>query len=132
MKNAHVNLPEFIQFQSDHLVLTPKLISYSFTDRIRSSSTLQTSKPNRPTFLTQITTTTTNFTLQSPSKRLARSRHSYDTVMYHEKQHRERYSLRPTLTKFDSMSCFQEVSRLEILSPFFYFYFVCLVHSCTQ
>lgn len=52
--------------------------------------------------------TTHNTTIQSPSKRLSRSRHSYDATIYHEKQRQKR----PITSKFDAMSCFNEVSRL--------------------
>jgi len=110
--NRHLNLPEFIHFQLDHLRLTPKLISHPFYDRSRSLSAFQLSKYNRPSIASQ-TTTRTNPTLYSPIKRISRSRHSYDSVAYHEKQ-QQKYPPRSKMKKFDSMSCFNEVSRLEI------------------
>ncbi len=113
------NLPEFIHFKSDHLVLTPRLNSHPSSDRLRSLSASQTSKLNRQS---QSATITTNQSI----KRIARSRHSYDSVVYHEKQ-QQKYSLRPIPNKFDSMSCFNEVSRLEIFFFFFFFFFLVIL-----
>jgi hypothetical protein len=120
-KNLQNNLPEFIHFQSDHLVLTPQLNSHSSSDRLRSLSASQISKTNRTS---QTTTITTINPMTYPSiKRISRSRHSYDCVVYHEKQQQQKYSLRSIPNKFDSISCFNEVSRLEIFSVFFFFFF---------
>jgi len=119
-RDLHFNLPEFLHFQSDHLVLTPKLISHSSYDRLRSSSTFQTSKFNRQP--TPSPPTTSNPTVYSPTKRLPRSRHSYDTTLFYEKQQQQQqqqqYSARQMMNKFDSMSCFNEVRRLVV---FFFF-----------
>ena len=111
------NLPEFIHFKSDHLVLTPQLISPPSSDRLRSLSASQTSKLNRASQSTAITT-------NQSIKRISRSRHSYDSVVYHEKQ-QKKYSSRPMPNKFDSMSCFNEVSGLEIF--FFFFFFLVIL-----
>lgn len=108
--NPPINLPEFLHFQSDHLLLTPQLISHPFYDRLRTSSTQQTSKFNRQSIPSQ--TTTNHPTVYSSIKRISRLRHSYDTVSYYEKQ--QKYPRRQKMSKFDSMSCFNEVSRLTI------------------
>lgn len=100
-KNIHLNLPEFIDFQSEHI-----LISQLINDRLRPSSTFQTSKFTRQSNLPQ---TTNISTMTSPTKRLSRSRHSYDTSLYYEKQ--QKYPLRASMNKFDSMLCFNEVRR---------------------
>ncbi|CAF4646124.1 unnamed protein product [Rotaria sp. Silwood1] len=104
--NNHINLPEFINFQSDHLVLTPQLTSHPLNDRLRNASTFATTKFNRQSMLPQTTTVCTG--IHSPSKRSFRLRHSYDTTMYYEKQHQPKYSKRSIVNKFDSMSCFNE------------------------
>jgi hypothetical protein len=111
-KNLHFNLPEFIHFQSDHLVLTPKLISHP----LRNSPSFPTNKFNRQSIIPQTTTG-----INSPTKRTPRPRHSYDTSIYYEKQQQQKYSIRSTVYKFDSMSCFNEVRRLVI---FFFVLFI--------
>jgi hypothetical protein len=125
-KNLHINLPEFIHFQSDHLVLTPKLTSHSFYDRLRNTSTFQTSKFNRQLIIPQ--TITTNPTVHSSTKRILRSRHSYDTVIYRERQ-QQKYPIRSMMNKFDSMSCFNEVRRLVI---FYFLFSSCLFKQTTS
>ncbi|CAF0743296.1 unnamed protein product [Rotaria sordida] len=104
--NNYINLPEFIQFQSDHLVLTPQLTSQSLNDRLRNSSTFPTSKFNRHSMILQ--TTTANIGIHSPTTRSVRSRYSYDTTIYYEKQRQPKYSKRSMINKFDSMACFKE------------------------
>jgi hypothetical protein len=101
-------------FKSDHLVLTPQLMSHSSSDRLRSLSASQISKSNRQSMALQ---TTTN----PQTKRISRSRHSYDSVAYHDKQ-QQKYPPRSMPNQFDSMSCFNEVSRFMI----FFFFFVIL------
>lgn len=107
------NLPEFIRFESDHLVLASILNSpHSLHDRLRNASSFvpqkfarQSSHPN--------STANSDVKTSNPSnsKRLSRARHSYDTTVYHEKQQQQQGSSKRTLTtKFDSISCFQEVS----------------------
>jgi len=105
------NLPEFIRFESDHLVLSSILNSpHSLHDRLRNASSFvpqkfarQSSHPN--------STANSDVKTSNPSnnKRLSRARHSYDTTIYHEKQQQQQGSSKRTLTtKFDSISCFQE------------------------
>lgn len=119
-----LNLPEFIDFQSDHLLISPLI-----NDRLRSLSTFQTSKFPRQSPLPQTTTTTTittatnNPSISSPTKRLSRSRHSCDISNYHEKQ--QKYSHRVSMNAFDSMSCFNEVRTLEV-------FIFCLVYSSIE
>ncbi|CAF2616811.1 unnamed protein product [Rotaria sp. Silwood2] len=104
--NNYIHLPEFINFQSDHLVLTPQLTSHPLNDRLRNSSTLSTTKFHRQSMLPQ--TTTVNAGIHAASKRSFRLRHSYDTTIYYEKHHQPKYSKRSIVNKFDSMSCFNE------------------------
>jgi hypothetical protein len=62
-----------------------------------------------------ISQTTTNTASRLPSKRLSRSRHSYDATIYHEKQRQQqKHPMRLIGNKIDSVSCFKEVSRLVI------------------
>ncbi|UJR23757.1 hypothetical protein I4U23_026734 [Adineta vaga] len=91
-----INLPEFIQFQSDHLLF----LSYRSYDRLRSPLTNSISKLPRQSTTSQTTST------KSASKRLSRSRHSYDASIPHHKQRKS--SKRSSTNKFDSMSCFNE------------------------
>jgi hypothetical protein len=112
----HINLPEFIEFQSDHLVLTPQLAARPFHERLRGSSTFSTTKFSRPSNNnpsvsptgSMNTMKTSNYT---SAKRLSRSRYSYDTTVYQDKQQGQTNTKRSTSTKFDSVSCFKEVSR---------------------
>ena len=109
------NLPEFIHFRSDHLVLAPQMASNLFNERLRNSFTFSASKFNPQSTLSN--TTTVHSPLKSPSKHSFRSRYSRDTNFYHEKQHAQKYQMRPTTRKFDFTSRFHEVSRFVIFSP---------------
>jgi hypothetical protein len=136
-----LNLPEFYHFKSDHLVLIPQIASHPFYDRLRGPSAFSTTKFNRQAIsninsnnniITQTTTTTTTVvsggsprTSYSSKKRSSRSRQIHDTTNNHEPQQTHIIrpsSLRQMTNKFDSMACFQEVSRLEI---FFSVFFAC-------
>ncbi len=131
------NLPEFQHFQSDHLVLIPQIASYPFYDRLRGPSAFSSTKFNR-----QSTTNNNNLPSQSTtvvaatatvattvgsggsprssyssSKRSSRSRQSHDSTINHEQQQTHVMrpsSLRQMTNKFDSITCFHEVSRLVI------------------
>lgn len=122
-KKPRVNLPEFQSFQSDHLVLIPQIASYPFYDRLRGSSAFSSTKFNRQS--TAITTpTATGGSVGSPrlnqssTKRSSRSRQSHDTTNNYEQQQQAQMmrptSLRQMTNKFDSLACFQQVSRLVI------------------
>jgi hypothetical protein len=112
LTTVHFNLPEFIHFQSDRLVSPSQLTSYRSYDRLRSPSTVSSSKFKRQSMISQ---TTTNTASRLPSKRLSRSRHSYDATIYHEKQRQQqKHPMRLIGNKIDSVSCFKEVSRLVI------------------
>lgn len=117
------NLPEFRHFQSDHLLLTSQFKTHPSSDRLRSSWAYSTSKPNQQPIPSPPPATINNPTLYSPAKRISRSRYSYDSVISHQKQ-QAKYSSRSLPRKFDSMSCFNEVSRLVI------FFFHLLFFSC--
>lgn len=121
MRNSRVNLPEFIQFESDHLVLTPKLTSLPYTERLRTSGNFQTNKSNRQSLTLQtapVIPTSNPSNLSSSSKRSSRSRNSHDPIVRYDKQQSSRHSPRTTLTNFDSMACFQEVSQLVLFESF--------------
>ena len=90
------NLPEFLQFQSDHLVLVPQIVSHPFYDRLRGSSAFSTTKFNRQsagntTANDHIVTAAASVSAYpsggSPrstytsTKRLSRSRQTHDTTM---------------------------------------------------
>jgi hypothetical protein len=134
-RNTLLNLPEFQYFQSDHLVLIPQIASYPFYDRLRGSSAFSTTKFNRQSTTNNsnnniISQTTTVISGDSPrtsyssTKRLSRSRQTHDTTINHEQQQQQQQqlqthimrpsSLRQRTNKFDSISCFHEVSRLVI------------------
>ncbi|CAF0974575.1 unnamed protein product [Adineta steineri] len=101
--NTYINLPEFIDFQSDHLVLPSSVIFHRSYDRLRSPATIPTSKYIRQSILSQTTSVNTS------TKRLSRSRHSCDATIYYEKQRKQqKYSKRSLINKVDSMSCFNE------------------------
>ena len=101
--DSTINLPEFKQFQSDHLLVTPQLHTHPTHERPRSASSYSNPKLTRPALSNASAAST-------QAKRLSRSRHSYDTTVYYEKQ--QKYSKRATMAmKFDSMSCFKEVSH---------------------
>jgi hypothetical protein len=128
------NLPEFQYFQSDHLVLIPQIASHPFYDRLRGSSAFSTTKFNRQSttnnnnISSQPTTTAATATTvgsggsprssYSSTKRLSRSRQSHDSTINHEQQQQTHVmrppSLRQMTNKFDSITCFKEVSRLVI------------------
>lgn len=134
--NTNINLPEFQNFQSDHLVLLPKIVSHPFYDRLRGSSAFTVTKFNRQSTnnnsstnnnnnnnntLSQAATTVTSTgsprASYSSVKRLSRSRQTYDTTNSHDQEqtHIMRPScLRQMTNKFDSIACFHEVSRLVI------------------
>jgi hypothetical protein len=127
LANSILNLPEFLHFQSDHLVLTPQIASYPFYDRLRGPSAFSTTKFNRQSTANNsnnniISQTTTNVSGGSPrtsyssTKRLSRSRQIHETALNHDQQtHIMRpSSLRQMTSKFDSVACFHEVSRLVI------------------
>lgn len=115
LNNQPINLPEFAYFHSDHLVLTPRLSSHLINDRLRGFSASSASKYIRQSIGSLTAMTTTNNTgTNSPTKRLSRSRHSNDSIIYHEKSYQPKYSKRSMPNKFDAISCFQEVSRLLI------------------
>ncbi len=125
-----LNLPEFQSFQSDHLVLTPQIVSNPFYDRLRGSSAFSATKFNRQsaTNNTNITSQTTAVgaggsprTSYSSTKRLSRSRQTHDHPNLNHEQHQQQQShimrpssLRQMTNQFDSMACFHEVSRLVI------------------
>lgn len=142
-KNPILNLPEFQYFKSDHLVLIPQIASYPFYDRLRGPSAFSTTKFNRQSttnntnhntnnntnnnIMSQTATTTIlsggspRTSRSSSTKRLSRSRQMHDTTMNHEQQQQQQQihimrpsSLRQMTSKFDSMACFHEVSRLVI------------------
>lgn len=105
--NSTINLPEFKQFQSDHLLVTPQLHTHPIHERPRSASSYSNPKLTRPVLSNASVAPT-------QPKRLSRSRHSYDTTVYYEKQ--QKYSKRAAMSmKFDSLSCFKEVSRRRFL-----------------
>jgi hypothetical protein len=113
-----INLPEFKQFQSDHLLVTPRLHTHPIHERPRSASSYSNPKSSRPV-------PSNTSASSSQAKRLSRSRHSYDTTVYYEKQ--QKYSKRAMMSmKFDSMSCFKEVSRRH-----WRFLFVLLIRANT-
>jgi hypothetical protein len=108
--NLHCNLPEFIHFKSDHLVLTPQFASCPFFGTTKFNRQLTNNNNNN------ISPTTVKPSNYTTTKRLSRSRHSCDTNIYHTKQqqqqqHHQRHSMRPMPNKFDSVLCFNEVSR---------------------
>lgn len=130
--NSIINLPEFQKFQSDHLVLIPQIISYPFYDPLRGSSAFSTTKFNRqaannivnndnhniiPQTIATVASAGLPCTSYSSVKRLSRSRQIQNPNDDHdpEQAHIMRpSSLRQMTSKFDSMACFQEVSRLVI------------------
>ena len=133
------NLPEFQYFQSDHLVLLPQIASYPFYDRLRGPSAFSATKFNRqsttnnnnlPSQSTTVGTGTAATTVGSgggggsprsthaSTKRSSRSRQSHDSTINHDQQQQTHVmrpsSLQQMTNKFDSIACFQEVSRLVI------------------
>jgi len=137
------NLPEFQSFKSDHIVLIPQIASFPFYDRLRGSSAFSSTKFNRQSIAnnsnnnnnninnntnninSQVTSSTAMVSGGSPrpsyssTKRLSRSRQSQDTAMIYEQQHPQMQIVRPSTArqmsnKFDSVTCFHEVSRLVI------------------
>ena len=92
------------------------------TTRFNRQSTNNNSNNNN-NIITQTTTTTTIISAGSPrtsyssAKRSSRARQIHDTTNNHEQKHTHIMrpsSLRQTTNQFDSMACFQEVSRLVI------------------
>ena len=133
--NTPFNLPEFIHFQSDHLVLLPQITSYSFYDRLHNLSTLTTKKFNRQSIDNISNDKTINSKPTSiisgglPStKRLSRSRQIHHIPNSHDQTQAHTLrstSLRQTTSKFDSMAYCHEVSRLV----FWFFLFFYRTHS---
>lgn len=89
------NLPEFLNFQSDHL-LSGLITSRPLNDRSRGSSPFSTSKFNRqsanqntinplssPTKATTILSTSSSRSNHSTGKRSSRSRQAHDTTISH-------------------------------------------------
>ncbi|CAF2877629.1 unnamed protein product [Rotaria sp. Silwood2] len=129
--NTIINLPEFQNFQSDHLVLIPQIISYPFYDRLRGPSAFTATKFNRQStnntsnnnnnnnnnnnVMSQTITIATSGDLPRTSfpsvKRLSRSRQTHDTSNNHDQEQAHIMrpsSLRQMTNKFDSMACFHE------------------------
>lgn len=123
--NVKSNLPEFLSFRSDHLVLYPQIASSPFYDRLRGSSAFSTTKFNRQSTNNNnpnnniIGQTTAIISGGSPrtshyassSKRSSRSRAVCD-----QQQHAQvtRPSvLRQTTNTLDSLACFSHVSRFR-------------------
>lgn len=121
--NVKSNLPEFLSFRSDHLVLYPQIASSPFYDRLRGSSAFSTTKFNRQS-TNNNNNPNNNITGQtsaiisggsprtshyaSSSKRSSRSRAVCD-----QQQHAQvtRPSvLRQTTNTLDSLACFSHVS----------------------
>ncbi|CAF1185501.1 unnamed protein product, partial [Adineta ricciae] len=102
---TRINLPEFIQFQSDHLLFTSSLIFHRSLDRLRSPLTVSPAKFARQSMVSPTIPTNSN-TSHLSTKRLSRSRHSYDATSSREKQ--RKYSKRSSTNKFESKSCFNE------------------------
>jgi hypothetical protein len=125
------NLPEFLSFDSDHLVLRPQIASHPFYDRLRGSSAFSTTKFNRQSannnsnnnIISQTTTMTSSgspHTSYSSAKRSSRSRQTHDTNHNREQQQQQTHAMRPSSFRqmtniFDSITCFDEVSRLVSL-----------------
>ncbi|CAF4656488.1 unnamed protein product [Rotaria sp. Silwood1] len=128
LTNTIINLPEFQNFQSDHLVLVPQIVSYPFYDRLRGSSAFTAMKFNRQLTNNTSNTTTINNNIISQTittatsgdsprtsfssvKRLSRSRPTHDASNNHDQEQAHIMrpsSLRQITNKFDSMACFHE------------------------
>ncbi|CAF0749667.1 unnamed protein product, partial [Didymodactylos carnosus] len=125
------NLPEFVHFQSDHLVLMPTTASLSFYDRLRGPSAFSYSRFNRQTstlLATPLATTTTTtgvaaefnpITTISSSSSRSNKRSSATDQYYRNRQQRmiededddyDEYLIRSTMIKkkFEPLTCFHE------------------------
>ena len=129
-----LNLPEFLNFQSDHLLLLlltghihcnsrSSTISTNSTKFVRPSTNShhRSSSPKITPHLA-VNCSRSHYTT---NKRSSRSRQTHETTFNHvlsssphsTHSHLVRpISLRQMTTKFDSMRCFEEVSRFVILS----------------
>ena len=142
------NLPEFQNFQSDHILLPGLIASHPFYDRLRGSSAFSMSKLNRqttnqnkinvlssPTELEMVPSTISPRPSHSSSKRSSRSRQADDSKtndlplnQYQQQQQQQQtsiarpLSLRQMTNTFDSIACFHEVSRLVIFSSGSFFF----------
>ncbi|CAF1198688.1 unnamed protein product [Adineta steineri] len=125
-----LNLPEFLCFQSDHIVLIPQIASYPSYDRLRGPSAFSTTKFNRQSannnnINSQTTATTANLSgggsprsSYTSAKRLSRSRQIQETNNNnnnnnHDHQQQQTHisrptSLRQTMNILDSKGCFHE------------------------
>ena len=118
LSSVQTNLPEFLHFQSDHLVLS--------SDRSRGSSAFSLAKSNRQSTNLPSPTPTgaTSSHPQSGSsprasyatgKRSARSRQAHDSTINYGAQPVQAHLARPSsfrqmTSKFDAIGCFHEVS----------------------
>ncbi|UJR25101.1 hypothetical protein I4U23_006461 [Adineta vaga] len=98
LTNKTSNLPEFLSFRSDHLVLNPQIASSPFYERLRGSSAFSSTKFNRQsttnnsnTIISQtipiISGESSRSSHHSSSKRSSRSRQTFDQQQQQQQQH---------------------------------------------